>query len=110
MDESRSAYLGISGVDVSSTVAQTYNMPEGIYLYQVKEGSPAEQAGLQAGDIITSFDGSKVSSTTELNDAIKYCAAGDSVEVVFERQTDGQYQEQTVTVTLGQKTKTDNKM
>jgi len=101
--ESRSAYLGISGVDVSSTVAQTYNMPEGIYLYQVKEGSPAEQAGLQAGDIITSFDGSKVSSTTELNDAIKYCAAGDSVEVVFERQTDGQYQEQTVTVTLGQK-------
>lgn len=66
MDESRSAYLGISGVDVSSTVAQTYNMPEGIYLYQVKEGSPAEQAGLQAGDIITSFDGSKVSSTTEL--------------------------------------------
>ena len=103
VDESRSAYLGISGVDVSSTVAQTYNMPEGIYLYQVKEGSPAEQAGLQAGDIITSFDGSKVSSTTELNDAIKYCAAGDSVEVVFERQTDGQYQEQTVTVTLGQK-------
>ena len=67
VDESRSAYLGISGVDVSSTVAQTYNMPEGIYLYQVKEGSPAEQAGLQAGDIITSFDGSKVSSTTELN-------------------------------------------
>lgn len=66
VDESRSAYLGISGVDVSSTVAQTYNMPEGIYLYQVKEGSPAEQAGLQAGDIITSFDGSKVSSTTEL--------------------------------------------
>ena len=103
VDESRSAYLGISGVDVSSAVAQTYNMPEGIYLYQVKEGSPAEQAGLQAGDIITSFDGSKVSSTTELNDAIKYCAAGDSVEVVFERQTDGQYQEQTVTVTLGQK-------
>ena len=40
VDESRSAYLGISGVDVSSTVAQTYNMPEGIYLYQVKEGSP----------------------------------------------------------------------
>ena len=103
VDESRSAYLGISGVDVSSAVTQTYNMPEGIYLYQVKEGSPAEQAGLQAGDIITSFDGSKVSSTTELNDAIKYCAAGDSVEVVFERQTDGQYQEQTVTVTLGQK-------
>lgn len=103
VDESRSAYLGISGVDVSSTVAQTYNMPEGIYLYQVKEGSPAEQAGLQAGDIITSFDGSKVSSTTELNDAIKYCAAGDSVEVVFERQVNGQYQEQTITVTLGQK-------
>ena len=103
VSEAEQGYLGISGVDVSSTVAQTYNMPEGIYLYQVKEGSPAEQAGLQAGDIITSFDGSKVSSTTELNDAIKYCAAGDSVEVVFERQTDGQYQEQTVTVTLGQK-------
>ena len=66
VDESRSAYLGISGVDVSSAVAQTYNMPEGIYLYQVKEGSPAEQAGLQAGDIITSFDGSKAVSYTHL--------------------------------------------
>ena len=88
MDESRSAYLGISGVDVSSTVAQTYNMPEGIYLYQVKEGSPAEQAGLQAGDIITSFDGSKVSSTTELNDAIKSVVDRYTLKDLMEWQQD----------------------
>jgi serine protease Do len=59
VDDSDTAYLGISGVDVSSSVAATYNMPEGIYIYQVVEGSAAANAGLAQGDIITAFDGTK---------------------------------------------------
>lgn len=103
VDESKAAFLGISGVGVSNSVAETYNMPEGVYLYQVTEGSPAEAAGLMAGDIITSFDGSDVITTSELENAMKYCAAGDQVEVIYQRQTEGAYREYTATVTLGSK-------
>lgn len=103
VDSTKSAYLGISGVDVSSSVAQTYNMPEGVYLYDVDAGSAAANAGLTAGDIITSFNGSKINSTAGLESEMAYCAAGDEVEVVFQRQNNGTYEEQTVTVTLGSK-------
>ncbi len=60
VDEADSAYLGIGGVDVTSDVAKTYNMPTGVYVTQVKENSAAEQAGIQKGDIITAFDGKDV--------------------------------------------------
>ena len=53
VDESKSAHLGISGVDVSSEVSKTYNMPQGVYVIQVSQGSAAEAAGIVSGDIIT---------------------------------------------------------
>ena len=106
VDDSQTAYLGISGVDVSSSVASTYNMPEGVYVYQVVKDSAADQAGLAQGDIITAFDGTKVGSTSELEEQMKYYAAGTQVEVTIQRlanQQNGEYTEQKITVTLGTK-------
>jgi serine protease Do len=103
VDEADSAYLGISGVDVDETVASTYNMPEGIYVAQVVEGSAAETAGLMKGDIITSFDGKTINSMEYLQEQMQYYAAGTQVEIVIERANNGQYVEQTLSVTLGSK-------
>lgn len=106
VDANKTAYLGISGVDVSSSVAETYNMPEGIYIYQVVEGSAADKAGLAQGDIITAFDGTKVNSTAALEEQMQYYSAGTDVELTVQRLTNeqnGQYTEQKVTVTLGSK-------
>lgn len=103
VSESRSAYLGISGMDVTQSVAESYDMPQGVLVRSVADGSAAEQAGLEAGDIITSFDGSKITSSQTMNEAMKYCEAGQQVELVFQRLEDGAYQEHTVTVTLGSK-------
>ena len=103
VDESNSAYLGISGVDVTSDVAKTYNMPTGVYVAQVMEGAAAEQAGIQKGDIITKFDGKDVTSMEELSSNMQYYAAGTTVDVVIERSSNGQYEEQTISVTLGKK-------
>ena len=103
---SDTAYLGISGVDVSSSVASTYNMPEGIYIYKVVDGSSAADAGLTKGDIITAFDGTKVNSTAELEEQMKYYANGTKVDVTIQRLDngkDGKYKEQKVSVTLGSK-------
>ena len=103
VDESNSAYLGIAGVDVTSDVAKTYNMPTGFYVAQVMEGAAAEQAGIQKGDIITKFDGKDVTSMEELSSNMQYYAAGTTVDVVIERSSNGQYEEQTISVTLGKK-------
>ena len=103
VDEADSAYLGIGGVDVTSDVAKTYNMPTGVYVTQVKENSAAEQAGIQKGDIITAFDGKDVSSMEDLSSKLQYYKAGTTVDVTIQRSSNGQYEEQTLSVTLGKK-------
>lgn len=103
VDESDSAYLGITGVDVTDDVAKTYNMPSGVYVAQVTGGSAAEQAGIQKGDIITEFDGKQIGSMEELSSTMEYYKAGTTVDVKIERSTNGEYQEQTISVTLGKK-------
>ena len=40
--------------------AKRNNLVEGIYVYQIFSGSPADQAGLSRGDIIVEFDGQQV--------------------------------------------------
>ncbi len=97
------SYLGISGVDVTEQVSQTYAMPIGIYVAQALEGTAAEAAGLQKGDIITKFDGEKVTSMTDLQDILNYYPAGTTVDIVIQRADGDGYKEQTVSVTLGSK-------
>lgn len=101
VDESKTAYLGIQGQDMSSDIASAYNMPEGIYLYQVINGSPAEKAGLRQGDIITKFDKQTVKSMSALKQQLAYYKAGEKVKVTFERLDQNGYKEQTVEVKLG---------
>lgn len=103
VDESDSAYLGIAGVDVTSDVSQTYNMPTGVYVAQVTGGSAAEQAGIQKGDIITGFDGKEISSMEDLSMKLQYYKAGTTVDVTLQRASNGEYVEQTISVTLGKK-------
>ena len=103
VDSSKSAYLGISGADVSSQVAKTYNMPEGVYVAQVEQGSAAESAGLQKGDIITEFDGHQITSMENLKERLQYYEAGTKVTVKIQRADNGGYKEQSIEVTLGSK-------
>lgn len=50
-------YLGVSYRDISQEAALFNEVPQGAYVVSVVDGSSAAQAGLQAGDIITEFDG-----------------------------------------------------
>ena len=100
--EGEQGFLGISGQDVTSEVAQAYDMPKGVYITAVEAGSAAEQAGLQKGDIITKFDGTSVSALADLKEQISYYKSGEQVEITYSSQENGQYAEKTVTATLGQ--------
>lgn len=99
VDQAQSAFLGIQGQDISSDIASAYNMPEGVYVYQVVEGSAAEKAGIRQGDIITAIDGKSVTSMSQLKENLAYYKAGDKGKVTFQRLGDG-YKEKTVEVTF----------
>ncbi len=99
--EGQQGFLGITGQDVTAEISEAYGMPKGVYIISVEEVSAAEKAGLQKGDIITKFDGTSVSSLSDLQNLIAYYSSGETVEVTYSRVSDGQYAEQTGEVTLG---------
>lgn len=59
--------------------------PRGVRLTGVRPGSPAEQAGLQGGDVITRFAGVTIRTLEDLVYALRSRRAGDMVEVIFVR-------------------------
>ncbi|MCI8634939.1 MAG: trypsin-like serine protease [Eubacterium sp.] len=99
----KTAYLGISGVDVTQSMSETYNMPLGFFVTQVVENSGAADAGLMQGDIITRFDGRNIKSMDEIQELMKYLSVGSVVEVTVERAQNGSYVEQVLEITLGAK-------
>lgn len=101
--EDEQAYLGIKGTDVSSEISEYYNIPEGIYVGEVTQDSPAGKAGIQTGDIIVEFNGSEVTTMEGLQEKLGRCRAGDKVDVVVKRADNGEYKKVTVNVTLGNK-------
>ncbi len=103
VDESESSYLGIAGIDVDSTYSQQYDVPQGVYIMQVVEGSAAEKAGLSKRDVITKFNGRTVTSMKEIQSMMQYLKAGTEVEIVV-AQFSTDYEETTMKVTLGKKT------
>ncbi len=100
VDENKKGYLGIVYVDVTEEVAQSYNMPVGVYVRSVVEGGAAERAGIQKGDVITKLDGSGISGGEQLNDALSYYSAGETIPVTVERMQDNEYNELTLELTL----------
>ncbi|MCM1506658.1 MAG: trypsin-like peptidase domain-containing protein [Ruminococcus flavefaciens] len=88
--------LGISCQNVTETVSQMYNMPMGVYVTEVSEGSAADKAGLQSGDIIVAVDGKDVETAEELNAQKNTHSAGDTIEVTYIRNG----REKTAEITL----------
>ena len=88
--------LGVSTQTIPSNVAKYYNMVEGAYLVTVEDGSCAQKAGLQIGDIVTAIEGKSVTSSEALRAALRGYNPGDEVEITFYRAGESQ----TVTVTL----------
>lgn len=74
--EGEQGYLGIQPTDVGSDAAQMYNMPTGVYIYEVIKGGAADKAGLSKGSIITKIDGIGINSVTALKEQLQYYKPG----------------------------------
>ena len=92
-------YLGVSSQTLTPEIADQFGFStdRGAIVAQIVPGSPADQAGIRRGDVITSFDGKEITSADQLVSAVRGKTAGDQVEVTFKRGEDTRK----VTVTLG---------
>ncbi len=101
VDESERGYLGISCMTVpDSYVEQGY--PSGAYISEVTEGGPADQAGIQVGDIISSINGYSVSTADDLVEGVACIKSGETATLTVLRLNDDQsaYEAQTIEVQL----------
>lgn len=96
--------LGITVSTVSALDAQRYNMVVGAYVNSVTDGSCAQTAGLQQGDIITGVDGQEITTYEELVNAKNKCSAGDQMTLDVWRNGETL----TITVTLDEEVPNDN--
>ena len=80
-------WLGVMVQDMNQSLAQSFGLkqPEGALVAQVEPNSPASKAGLQAGDIILEFNGSKIGRSGDLPPLVGSTPVGTSVPVVILR-------------------------
>ncbi len=80
-------WLGITCSDADQWPAIRYApaVDKGAFITNLVSGSPADKAGLKAGDVIVSFNGKEVTTAQELVQAIHTCQVGQKVEIIFWR-------------------------
>ena len=94
------AYLGVVYQTVTPELAEQHELDvdSGAFIVEVVEGSPAQEGGLRAGDVILAVDGDRVDSRATLTDRLLPYSPGDTVELTILRR--GKQTE--VVVTLGE--------
>ena len=88
--------IGISYDTLPLAFRIYYNLPEGVYISAVYDGSDAQAKGVTAGDIITAVNGTRVTSIDELNRVKNEFTAGDSITLTL--YNGGSYRDVEVTL------------
>lgn len=96
-------FIGITGEAISAQVAELYSLPKGISVQSVISDSPADKAGIKAGDIIIKIEGNEVTSVPELNRYKNNYKIGDTVTLTLLRSG----KEEDVKVTLAEEPQED---
>ena len=81
-------YLGVQVLGLTPELRAHFGAPEdaGVLVAKVEEGSPAADAGIQVGDVLTAVDGKPIAGPQSLALAIREKKAGDTVNVDFLRE------------------------
>ncbi|MGN0329459.1 MAG: S1C family serine protease [Lachnospira sp.] len=79
-------YFGIKGQNVTSELSDKYGLPTGIYISEIERDSPAYQAGLQPGDVITAVDHGTILTIQSFSEKLYRCVDGQTMNVSVKRQ------------------------
>lgn len=93
-------FIGIGGVDVDENSAKLYNIPMGVLVKYVYEGSPAEKAGLQVMDLIVGMNDQNIYNMEDLTTQLATYKVGDTVKLKIVRN---EKEEMEINVVLGEK-------
>lgn len=78
-------YIGIGGADIDESTANLYNIPVGVLVRHVYDGSPAKVAGIKEMDLIVAVNDIKVFSMTDLTDALRQFKPGETINIKLVR-------------------------
>ena len=92
--------IGIEGYMLTETQADTYNMPLGVYISKIVDGSGADKAGLEIGNIIVGIDGKEVTKFSVITDYLTTKKKGDKITLKIKYISGRQYKERDVEVIL----------
>jgi membrane-associated protease RseP (regulator of RpoE activity) len=81
-------YLGVHILDLNDDLGQYFKVKEGegVLITEVEEDSPAEDAGLMAGDVVVEFDGKTVKNTEKFRKYVAATEPGEDVALVVKRK------------------------
>ena len=74
-------YIGITGTNITEETAPMYKLPVGALVLEVTEGSPADKAGLEVGDVITQFNGQTVMDMDSLVEMVNKAQIGKTLDI-----------------------------
>ena len=96
------AYLGISGLNVTSEASGELGVPLGGFVKKVDMDSPAMLAGIQQGDVITNIDGRNISTFNEYTNIVMQLEPGKTVKMTVKRKSQDEYKEMEFTMEAGE--------
>ena len=82
----KGGYLGVVARDISDQLKKYFQVESGVLIEKVEEDSPAEQAGLQAGDVILKINDKKIEDFSDLIRVLNFYDPGDKVTVHYSRK------------------------
>ena len=99
-EDTSDATIGVEGYMISEQQSKNYNMPTGFYISKIVEGSGADKAKLEIGNIITKIDGVEVKEFSDLTNEVDKHKKGDTVTLTISYTSGRQYKEKQIKVTL----------
>jgi serine protease Do len=97
-------YLGVLLDSVKAEFARVYGLKDakGAIITDVREG-PARTAGIQVNDIITEFNAKPIANSQDLINKVASTPVGETVQLTFLRDVNGQLEQRTVSVSVGER-------
>ncbi len=94
------AKIGITGTTIDSVTARYYDVPEGVQIITIEEGSSLENTEAKVGDIIIGFKGKDIKDMEELQKILAECSPSEEVDVTIYRYSATRMNDKTFTVTI----------